>query len=117
MALSFFLFPSKQTPHLPTQQPEGEAYTGGPRPTVPFEGRAQPYYREEYVGGTPCDLTGAARTAEVLYVCDPGSVLFIMAVSEVATCAYRVIAGSSLLCPDASTGGGVHVCLCVGCFF
>ena len=59
----------------------------------------RPAFREAYAGGTPCDLTGRGREAEVWYTCDHDAAFAsIESVVEVETCRYVATVATPLLC-------------------
>lgn len=63
------------------------------------ENRAPPQLRcstQQFAGGTECDLTGVLRSSTVFLKC--GAVDAVKEVVEDATCHYRVVAESPLLC-------------------
>jgi len=56
------------------------------------------YSASIYQNGTSCDLTDKYRETQVRLVCLEGAVTALLKIEEVATCRYKAIVGTPLLC-------------------
>jgi len=58
------------------------------------------YVSQEYVGGTPCDLTNQSRKTEVRFFCDTSETQHntFKQIKESATCEYVALIGTRSLC-------------------
>jgi len=65
-------------------------------------GSRREFYSETYTDGTPCDLTGVPRRAEVRYFCTESGSSSIVDVKEPSSCQYLVTVGTPLLCKHSA---------------
>lgn len=65
--------------------------------TIEYNGETH-YVKQRIEEGTPCDINGKPRSADVHFICDPEREEGILEMGEVRTCFYKVILNTHVLC-------------------